>query len=161
MLSMIPFSYRILIALALLGAVFSAGATSGYKWHKAKTDAAQVQATQDADRKFKSEVARGNELSGKLAAAESAINTKTVEVIKYVKKYTTGRDCLSPGAVGLLNYTGPGLNLPIPAGQPAPESPAAPSATDSDVYLWIAAAHGRYDTCAERLNQLVDWEEGK
>lgn len=160
MFSLIPLPYKLLGTAILAALIFLSGVTGGYKWHKAKTDAAMIAAITEANQRFFAEVERGDALSDRLAQAESATQTQTIEVIKYVPKVTTGAPCLSAGAVGLLNGTGYPVK-PLPsAGQPAAEATAPLAASDRDVAYWIADANRRYDTCAERLNTLIDFELG-
>jgi len=158
MFSLIPLPYRILslagLALALFASGFGAGMGTANNRHAAQ----QLAAERASTLKYQSEVARGNILSAKLADSEGKITIKTVEVIKYVPQVTTGRECLSADAVSLLNSDGyPSLSA-TPR-KPAAESPAAPAASDADVAYWISAAHRAYDTCAVRLNSLVEWAE--
>jgi hypothetical protein len=78
-----------------------------------------------------------------------------VEVIKYVPKYTTGRLCLGSDAVRLLQ---PGDTARI---GPTPSKPIAEdanaSASDTDIAYWVAGANKDYETCAVRLNTLIDY----
>lgn len=136
------------------------GFSAGYRSAANKYAAQQLAAERVASAKYRAEIERGNALSERLAKAESSIQTRTVEVIKYVNKVTTGRGCLSAGAVGLLNGTVYPAPLRTGAGTPAPDD-AGPSASDTDVYQWIAEAQGSYDTCAARLNELIEWENGR
>jgi hypothetical protein len=86
--------------------------------------------------------------------AEGTIITKTVEVIKYVPKVTTGRLCLGSDAVSLLQ---PGATARInPATRKPVTEDANASASDTDIAYWVAAANKDYETCAERLNTLID-----
>lgn len=141
--------------LAVAAMVFLSGVTVGYRWHKAGSDAAEIKRMADSDRRLRAEIARGNDLSARLAAAESDIKTRTVEVIKHVPSVTTGRRCLDIAAVRLLQ-PGSGNGIKPPAGTSVAESTGA-FASDTDVGYWIAGANDGYDTCAERLNALVDF----
>lgn len=137
---------------------------AGYKIASNAAEADRLKAVEDAQIKYAAEVERGNYLSGKLAAAESSIQVKIVERIKYVPQVTTGKDCLSAAAVGLINGLPdtPGKSgSPTDTRQLATESPGTPSATDSDVEQWIIGSQGQYDTCATRLNALIDLVEEK
>lgn len=160
MLDLIPLPYRILAGLLIAFSLFAAGFGSGVKITKDHAAAQQLVAQIKAENIYRAEVARGNNLSAKLATAETAIQTKTIERIKYVKDVTTGKPCLSADAVSLLNGTDK-PTLRETTGQPAPESPSAPGATDTDVETWGIQANGQYDTCAERLNALIDFEAGR
>lgn len=159
MLSLIPMPYKILAAV-LIWIVMSAGIFAvGAKIEANANAAKQLAAERLAADQYRAEVARGNDLSAKLAAAESSIQIKTIERIKYVPQVTTGRDCLSPAAVGLLNGSGY-PKLSAATGQPAAESSSSPAATDRDIEEWAIDASGQYDICAARLNGLIDWAAG-
>lgn len=158
MINLIPLPYRILAEVFLALALVTGGFGVGVKVTRDHAAAQQLAAERLAADQYRAEVARSNDLSAKLAAAESNIQIKTIERIKYVPQVTTGRECLSAGAVSLLNSAGyPSLSATT--GKLVAESPPAPAATDTDVAYWIAEAHRTYDICAERLNSLIDWED--
>lgn len=144
--------------IAVIAAVI--GALGGWWMASDHYDAKQLEAERAAVAKYRADVERGNASSAKLSQAETAIQIKTVERIKYVPQVTTGRRCLEPDAVSLLNGSGT-FGLPSTAGQPAATDAAAPAASDADVAGWIASASGQYETCAARLNGLIDYEEAK
>jgi hypothetical protein len=100
-------------------------------------------------------VALNNALSGRLAVAEGTIVTKTVEVVKYVPKYTTGRLCLGSDAVRLLQPGDTARVGPTTSKPNAEDANAA--ATDTDIAYWVADANKDYETCATRLNTLIDY----
>jgi hypothetical protein len=148
---------------ALLGAalVFAmvGGFWSGHDWAQTKAESQRMQDLVDYNAALHRELARGNELSDKLAKAESRITIKNVEVIKYVPTVTTGLvPCLGPAAISLLQ-PGSDQGLRPPAGEPATEGAGALAASDRDVAYFIASANQQYDTCAVRLNTLVDFEQ--
>lgn len=150
----------------IIGAVltFGGGAYFGHDLAVTKYEAQQAQ-----DLKKQKEVeddlrARGDILADNLAKAEAKIVTRTVEVIKYVPKYTTGAPCLSAAAVDGLQPGG-GQGLRQPAGKPDAEDAVATAAdqperyaTDTDIAYWIAEANQSYETCALRLSGLIDFE---
>lgn len=158
---MIPIQYKILAVALLLGGVFSAGAYAGYKLEHTRGQAAELASQQAAEAQYKAAVQRGDELSGRLAAAQSAIQVRTVERIKYVPQVTSGRECLSAAAVGVLDGSAPGLKLSQAAGEPVAADAAASAASDRDVADWVAGAEDQYEQCAARLNSLVTFEQGK
>jgi len=148
------------MALLVLAGV---GGSFYYAGDKHAADACKA-AQQDRDRAvvaaYRAGVERGNAASAQLAQSETRIQANAIERIKHVPHVTAGRRCLDPAAVSLLNAAeSPGL--PAAAGQPAPAPAAAPAASDADVAGWIASANGQYETCAARLNGLIDFEEGK
>lgn len=157
MMDMIPIQYRILGILVIALVLVAAGFGYGVRTTKDHAAAQQLVAHVKADEIYQAAVKRGNDLSAKLAAAESSIQTKVIERIKYVPQVTTGRDCLSSGAVGLLNGTDY-PKLSSASGQPAATGAGQPAATDADVEAWAISSIGQYDICAARLNALIDFE---
>jgi len=154
--ALVPFPYRILIAvllgLTLVGGGFMAG-------HTVATNAAEVDRAREAKAalvKLNEQITLGNTLSNRLAQAQGAVVVKTVEVIKHVPQVTTGRLCLDTGALGLLQPGGAPGTDEAPS-TPATESPPALAASDRDVAYWIAEANQQYDACSLRLNALVDY----
>lgn len=152
-------SYLIVIALSALLLSLGSGFYTGYDWSNTRHEAQRAK-EQDANAaQLASLTAESNRLSDQLAQAEGRITIKNVEVIKHVKDLTTGRDCLGPAAVSLLQ-PGNSQGLRTPTGKPDAESSGA-SATDTDIGYWIAEANQHYDTCAARQNALIDWEESQ
>lgn len=148
--------YVLLGALVGMTALFTGGFATGKDWAETHAAAERAALVEEQDRLLHAEIARGNTLAAQLAAAEGRIVIKTVEIIKHVPTVTTGRKCLDPAAVSLLQ---PGAAAPQSAapGKPDAESAGAPAASDRDVAFWIADANQQYDTCAARLNALIDW----
>lgn len=145
-------------AVLFVLASVAGGFWTGYDWantrHKADL-ADQLLASNKAEARLR---ARADELSHALSIAEGRIITKTVEVIKHVPTVTTGTTpCLGPAAVSLLQ-PGSGTGIRPPASEPAAEGAAPLAASDRDVAYWIAEANQHYDTCAARLNGLIDFE---
>lgn len=148
---------QILLA-AILSVITSLGLGfySGYDWATTKAEAQRANDQDAYNAQLKRQLAHANDLSKALSISEGRIVTKTVEVIKYVPKVTTGAPCLNAATVSLLQPgTDPGLRPPT--GALAPEGSAAAS-SDTDIAVWIATANQYYETCAARLNSLVDLE---
>jgi hypothetical protein len=146
--------YQILAAILTALAMFGSGFYAGHDWSQTKAQAELAKQREAQLIEVKAHIKRADEASAKLAQAEGRITIKTIEVIKRVPYVTRNVPCLSPAAVGLLQ---PGANDPEEAaGEPAAEGAEA-SATDTDIAYWIAGANQQYNTCAERLNALVDW----
>ena len=102
---------------------------------------------------------RADALSSALAATELTINHTALEMTREIPRVTTGRPCLGPGAVRLLNRA-PGAGagaVPEAPGTPAAEGAAV--ATDTDVAGWIAGARQHHETCRSRLDALIDYSE--
>jgi hypothetical protein len=156
MAALIP--YRFWIMLACVAALFGSGVYSGHRWATTKADAARTRAADANIAQLRAEIRRADAAAAALAAAESRIVTKTVEVIRHVPTVTTGRLCLGADAVGLLQ---PGAHWgPYqPPGEPADQSAAHAAASDRDVVYWAAEANRLYETCAERMNALVTWHQ--
>ena len=147
------------VVAALAGShayIYSLGKT------REKDAAAQIQLK--AKKKYQADyqlaIARGNTLAQQLATRETEIVYRTKEVIKNVPQVTTGRPCLSSAAISMLNYRPDTNAVPEATGKPAPEDAAAPAATDTDVAYYLADASGQYETCASRLNSLIDYVDG-
>lgn len=120
-----------------------------------QAERAAVQARAD----LQTAVRRGEALSARVAAEESARQTQTEEKAHVIRRVTAGRPCLGSAAVRLLNEPA-GLKpiaLPTPASQPAGADAAF--ATDTDVGLWANNARRQYDTCRGRLGAVADFFE--
>lgn len=156
---------RLIIAAVLAALVLAAAVSThnkiynkGFAAHKKIADAEKAKAVLEANAARDKALARSAELAKKLLEQEGKVTYVTQEVIKYVPKVTSGKPCLSPDAVRLLN-TRPGDSDKAETGpEPAPKSPAAPSASDTDIAYWISNANGLYSVCAARLNALIDYE---
>lgn len=146
------------------GILGSTGTSIYYRAEIAHIEADAAKATQKSllayTQRSLEATAHANGLSARLAESEAALSARTLEVSREIPRVTTGRPCLGPAAVRLLNGTGaaPVAAVPAPAGPPAAEDGAA--ASDSDVAGWIAGAQGQYETCRARLGALIDFEEG-
>jgi hypothetical protein len=122
----------------------------------ARLEASQATAQRD---KLEEAVIRGDDLSQKLLKTEFKLSTIEKERDRALKNQTTGRACLSAGAVRLLNTTDSGAtSLPEAAGRATTTDGAA--ATDTDVAEWINHAISQYDICRGRLDRLIDYVEG-
>jgi hypothetical protein len=163
MLGLIPLPYKILAGLLILLAIVTIAEYDGYKRSDAKWTAKTLAAERAAQIAYQAEVKRGNDLSARLAQAENNVQVNTVEKIRYVTKVTTGKPCLNADAVALINRVSDlpnGHTESNASGKPVAES-AGSSATDANITEWAIIAHGYYDTCALRLNTLIDFETGQ
>ncbi|MBZ0105441.1 MAG: hypothetical protein K8H84_07390 [Sulfuricella denitrificans] len=146
----------ILVAILSLVAALGLGFYSGQDWSNTKHEAQRAKDLAAQQIAMEKQRAHADELSNALSIAEGRIITQTVEVIKYVPKVTTGQPCLNRATVSLLQPgTDPGLRPPT--GALTPEG-AAPASSDTDIAGWIATANQHYETCAVRLNALIDVE---
>lgn len=146
----------ILAAILALITALGLGFYSGQDWANTKVEARRAKELAAQQIAMDKQRAHADALSNALSIAEGRIITQTVEVIKYVPKVTTGAPCLNAATVSLLQ---PGANpgLHPPPGALTPEG-AAPASSDTDIAGWIATANQHYETCAVRLNALVDFE---
>jgi hypothetical protein len=155
------------ILAAIAAALFAAGwSVNGWRLDGKLADLQRAHAEQEAAAaevsagKLAVAMARGDVLSAKAAAAETALNTLTQEKDDAIHRLTVGRPCLGSAAVRVLN--GPALGLKPAAMPQAPGSPVPADgafATDSDVGLWIASAQRSYNTCRGRLQAVADFYE--
>ena len=137
-----------LVIVGLLAWIASAGGAFLYGQHvehvesvaAAETEAARVR--DQADVRAIEHQTELNELNSQLGDARERLAT-----------LTTGRDCLSPAAVGVLNRTG----VPRAASQPARAASAA--ATDRDVGNALAQCRASYAKVSDQLNAILDIED--
>lgn len=156
---------------ALLGTAWLMGALMGgtacalfYRAEMATAErhqAAQaLQARKDADKAIEQAHAQADALSQRLSELESNAAHTTLEKTHAIPVVTTGRPCLGPGAVRVLNGAAvPGAGA-ASAAAGSFDAAGDAVATDSDVAGWIADAQGRFEICRGRLNALIDYEEG-
>lgn len=156
MFGLIPLPYRVIGGLALLAALFGSGVGVGHHWASTAAEAQRVKERDAYIAQIGIQLRRADVLSAQLSQAEARVITRTVEVIKHVPIVTTGRLCLGADAVSLLQLQPPADPDETPR-PPDAESPPALAASDRDVAFWIADANAQYDTCALRLNALVDY----
>lgn len=100
---------------------------------------------------------RGNALAARVSAAETALQTQSLETTHEVIRLTTGRPCLGSAAVRLLNNPARLKPAAVPQAASQPAEPAAAFASDTDVALWADAARRGYDTCRGRLQAVADF----
>lgn len=146
----------ILAALVAALLTLSGGFAAGNHWAVTKHEAALAQQQREHMAEMDRQRAHADELSNALSIAEGRVITKTVEVIKYVPKVTTGAPCLNAATVSLLQ---PGSDPSLrPPSVTLTTEGASPASSDTDVAYWIAEANRHYETCALRLNTLIDFE---
>ena len=147
----------------ILGIVAALAASHGYAIYYGKSlergKAAKVRLA--AERKYQADyqksIARGNDYAKQLAERETVIVYRTKEVIRNVPQVTTGKPCLSDAALRMLNYRPGNAAVPEAPSKPIAEDATALAATDTDVAYFISDANGQYETCAARLNTLIDY----
>lgn len=167
-------AYRVMAWAPLLALVagLAAGAWLGWsqgraplqvqlaQLHQAHAETARLQALASA-RALQAAHLLGNQLTHRLAASERQRHQLTQEKTHAIQQVTTGRTCLDGAALSVL-HGAPGLSVQhadqLP---PAPSGPAAahaPVATDTGVANWAIAVGSQYQTCADRIQALIDWD---
>jgi prophage endopeptidase len=163
---MTPETIKIAIVAAIAALLFAAGwQVNG--WRKdAEIDrierAHAEQRAHDAEvasAEIAAAVARGDQLAGRVAAAETAREIAHQEKTDALRKVTTGRPCLGGAAVRLLNQS-PGIRA-VPGTASQPVLVDAAFATDTDVAQWAALAIRYYDTCRGRLDAIGEFFNGE
>jgi hypothetical protein len=124
---------------------------------------------------------KAEDIAQELALAQTGLESQRQQLGKEkddaLKKITTGRPCLDPDALRLLNGSGDGFRLPARSGLhpdaasapaadsggsggiAAPHAPLRPppplgSASDAAVALWARHARDQYDLCRARIDTL-------
>lgn len=150
---MLPLISAGLILAAVLGFA------GGWEWRDGAHAKAELRLQQERARALKAMEAQQDRTSLAYAnrVSELAQNLGDARVKLYSR--TSGKPCLSAGAVSLLNDIGPPLYVPVAAGQPA-SSPAA-SATDRDVADALAICRSGYVRLSEQVNAILDIEDAR
>jgi len=147
--------------LFLIALVFAAalGFAGGSEYRDSVYAKRELKLQQDRARVLKAMEAQQDRTSLAYAnrVSELAQNLGDARVKLYSR--TSGKPCLSAGAVSLLNDIGPPLYVPVAAGQPA-SSPAA-AATDRDVADALAICRSGYVRLSEQVNSILDIEDAR
>lgn len=152
-LNFIPLPYRIVIIATLFVAYSGFMFYGGWKECSIREQAKQKEQALVYAQMIVNEQQKGDKLSTELKEAQTVIEKNRDERKKNVSKVTTGRECLSSAAVGLLRNqtsqteTSGGTN----------SEDAGNTASDADVTNWAIEAQTQYGICAKRLNKLIDW----
>jgi hypothetical protein len=143
--------------------IFVGGVTTGIKWH-AGQDAIAAKAAQEArDADVRQQRRFNDKAAGDHAAALQTLNDQLGDARAKLARLS-GRSCLSPSAVGVLNDTGV-LERRTAASEPARAASAASAgtglrwATDIDLAGYIAVCRTRYAAVANQLNEILDIED--
>ena len=147
------------IALGLIFVALAGSHTWAYqKGYISRDDEVKVENAKVAAKaaeEYKVAVEYGNTKAAEVQAQKAAFTKKLTEVLIHVPKVTTGRDCLSPDAVRLLNKPTSDFGLSPSTSKPVAETSDG-IATDTDVAQWIADAKDKYASCAANNNGIVD-----
>lgn len=139
----------LIIALACVAALLGSFA-AGQQWEQG-VQAVELQKQRDAARIA---AEKADEDGIKHAKAIDRLNAKIAQQQRALYGLTDGRNCLSAGAVRLLNAAS---DVPAAAGEPA-RSPDA-FATDRDVGNALAICRGEHDKLSSQLNKILDIED--
>lgn len=176
-----------IIAIYLIAALSftSVGGLVGYRWadkigdlNLMQCEQAHLKAVNASQQKAREAIAHAYQAADQaiLAAMSRAdlAENKTKEVQHELKKYTTGRNCLSADARGLLQSAPAFERHRMPKGAPVSDrTDAAPAfdpgnrdggdggqaSTDRDVAEWISAATLQYERCRARLDAIAEWDK--
>jgi hypothetical protein len=155
----------LLMELVIALAIFAAGFGGGVRWHIGE-DAIDAQKAATARETDQRQQRRFNDdLAGRHADQLETLNTQLRSAHAQIARLS-GRPCLDPGTVGVLNATGV-LDERRGAAPNAAQAPAAAAsaasdgaeATDVDVADYIAVCRTRYAEVADQLNQILDRED--
>jgi hypothetical protein len=154
----------LLAQIAIAFMVFTAGVASGIRWHVGQ-DAIKAQEQQEARMDAARQQRRSLDVSaGRHAAQLATLNLKLGDARAQIARLS-GRACLDPGTVGLLNDTGLPVAGRAAAGEPARAAAAASAAsgeriaTDVDVAGYIALCRTKYGELESQLNEILDRED--
>lgn len=120
-------------------------------------------AARNAAKRLQDATARGDLLTQHVAEHELQIQTLTKEKRDALKKTTSGRACLGPAALRVLDgATGLRVaDLPETPGSAADADGAvATYSSDSDIGGWALDAGAQYEQCRKRLGALIEWHRG-
>ena len=153
---------RIAAALAVAAALaggYWAIRDSGVRSCERDVAAATSLAQEEAHQYLLAEVARGEDLSKKLAQTQRKLNDKQAELLAYANGITG--NCSGDFGVFVASASGAG-DVPKTASPPA-TAPAAKAPSDiaaNIIAFNIATNYTRLDQCVASLNALLDWHEG-
>jgi hypothetical protein len=149
--------------LEIAGLVFVAGVALGIRWHAGQDAIAAQQARDLRETDARQQRQFDDLVAGRHAAQLATLNTKLGDARVRIA-ILSGRPCLDPGTVSVLNATGV-LERGAAAGEPSrpPGSTAGPEgdrwASDADAAEQIAICRTRFGEVAGQLNKILDIED--
>lgn len=160
-------AYRIVMGLLPLLALLlglAIGSCGGWTLGRARLQTEQEQQAEQAAEQAANALAaaqvRGEALSQALSARQDRIDQLTKEKRDAVTPVTTGRACLEPAALRVLDGAA-GLQVArLPEAPGSPVAADAAIATDTDVARWALDAGARHEQCRARLDALIAWHQG-
>lgn len=141
----------IVAALVACVAAAAGGLWAGIQWEQGR----QAVALMEAQTKLKEQALAADKIALNHAAALERLNKELGSKRAQLYGLSTGRECLSAGAVRLLNNAGP--YVPSAAAEPA--SSAGTFATDRDVGDALAICRSEHAKLAAQLNSILDIED--
>ena len=160
-------AYRIVMVVVPLLALLlglALGSASGWTLGRARLQTEQAQQAEQAAEQAANALAaaqvRGDALSQALSARQDRIDQLTKEKRDAIAPVTTGRACLEPAALRVLDGA---AGLQVDRLPEAPRDPAAADAavaTDTDIARWALDAGARHEQCRARLDALIAWHQG-
>jgi hypothetical protein len=124
---------------------------AGIEWQQGR----DALALKDAQAELEKAQAASNVIALAYAENSAALSRQLGNARVQLRDLTTGRDCLSAAAVGLLNGATP--SVPDAAGKPA-SAPGA-FATDRDVGDALAICRSAHRQLSDQLNAILDIED--
>ena len=150
---MLPLISAGLILAAVLGFA------GGWEWRDGAHAKAELRLQQERARALKAMEDQQDRTSLAYANRVSELAQNLGDARVKLNTLTSGKPCLSPGAVGLLNAIGPAVSVHTTAGQPA--SAPATTATDRDVADALAICRSGYARLSEQVNSILDIEDAR
>lgn len=124
---------------------------AGLEWQQGRHAIALQAAIADRDKAQDA----ANNIALAHASNTAVLSRKLGDARVQLRDLTTGRNCLSADAVGVLNAIGPA----VPPTASAPAGTPATAATDRDVGDALAICRGEYDKLAGQVNAILDIED--
>lgn len=149
--------------IQIVGVVFVIGALlgllGGWEWRDGVHAKAELRIQQERARALKAMEEQQDAVSLAYANRVSELAQNLGDTRVKLNSLTSGRPCLSAGAVGVLNAIGSAVPVHSAASQPA--SAANASATDRDVADALAICRGGYARLSEQVNSILDIEDAR
>lgn len=108
--------------------------------------------------------AQGEDLAAQLKAAQTRVQIRTVETIRYVRVAASKTNVsLTPDIVAELNRNSQIRETVQRDGEPAqttvlePTKPNTGAASEAAVAEWIAVAQAAHESCRQQVAALADW----
>lgn len=160
-------AYRIVMGVVPLLALLlglALGSAGGWTLGRSRLQTEQAQQAEQAAEQVANALAaaqaRGEALSHVLSARQDQIDQLTKEKRDAVAPVTTGRSCLEPAALRVLDGA-TGLQVArLPEASGGLAAADAAVATDTDVARWALDAGARHEQCRARLDALIAWHQG-